>query len=107
MSFGLLGPDGRNDAAVGDFAAGGNFFFGDEKNCSCALDVARGNTLSETAKLVGKGFFPNSFVGAFDEMAVFLDFASDGIGHGVGLLLGVVVGEKLLGDVVDVVRLLL
>ena len=107
MSFGLLGPDGRNDAALGDFAAGGNFFFGDEKNCSCAPDVARGNTLSETAKLVRKGFFPNSFVGAFDEMTVFLDLASDGIGHCVGLLLGVVLGEKLLGDVVDVVRLLL
>ena len=55
MSFGLvLGPDGRNDAAVGDFAVGGNFFFGDEKNCSCAFDVARGNTLSKTAKLVRK-----------------------------------------------------
>jgi hypothetical protein len=40
-------------------------------------------------------------------MAVFLDLASDGIGHRVGLLLGGVLGEKLLGDVVDVVRLLL
>jgi len=59
------------------------------------------------AKLVRKGFFPNSFVGAFDEMAVFLDLASDGIGHEVGLLSGVVSGEKLLSNVVDVVRLLL
>ena len=108
MSFGLLGPDGGDDAAIGDFAAGGNFFFGDENNFTCAFDVvARGNTLSKTAKLVCKGFFPNSFVGAFDEMAVFLDLASDGIGHRVGLLLGGVLGKKLLGDVVDVVRLLL
>ena len=63
--------------------------------------------MSKTAKLVGKGFFPNSFVGALDEMTVFLDLASDGIGYCVGLLLGVVSGEKLLSDVVDVVRLLL
>ena len=40
-------------------------------------------------------------------MTVFLDLASDGIGYCVGLLLGVVSGEKLLSDVVDVVRLLL
>ena len=69
--------------------------------------MARCNTLSETAKFVRKGFFPNRFVGAFDEMAVFLDLASDGIGHRVGLLLGGVLGKKLLGDVVDAVRLLL
>jgi hypothetical protein len=82
MSFGLLGPDGGNNAAIGDFAAGGNFFFGDENNCSCAfVDVARGNTLSKAAKLVCKQLFPNSIVGAFDKMAVFLDLASDGIGH--------------------------
>jgi hypothetical protein len=31
MGFGLLGLDGGNDAAIGDFAAGGNFFFWDEK----------------------------------------------------------------------------
>ena len=107
MSFGLLGPDGRNDAAVGDFAAGGNFFFGEEKKRSCAFDVARGDTLSKTAKLIRKGLLPNSFVGALDEMTVFLDLASDGICHCVGLLLGVDLGEKLLGDVVDGVRLLL
>jgi hypothetical protein len=107
VHFGLLGLDGGNDAAIGDFAARGNFFFGDKINCSCSFDVAGWNTLSETAKLVDKGFFPNSFVGALDEMTVFLDLASDGIGHCVGLLLGVHWGKKLLGNVVDVVRLLL
>ena len=60
--------------------------------------------MSETAKLVGKGFFLNRFVGALDKMTVFLDLASDGIGHCVGLLLGVVWGEKLLGNVVDVIK---
>jgi hypothetical protein len=63
MSFDLLGPDGGNNAAIGDFAAGGNFFLGDEKNSSRAFDVARGNTLSETAKLVCKGFSQTALLG--------------------------------------------
>jgi hypothetical protein len=112
MSFGLPGPDGGNDAAIGDFAAGGNFFFGGKKIVPVPLMLQEARTpwairLGLGFKLIGKNNFPNSFVRALDKMAVFLDLASHGIGHWVGLLLGVVWGKKLLGDVVDIVRLLL
>ena len=81
MGFGLLGSDGRNNAAVCDLAALGYFFAFDEEDGPCSLFVARTNTLSKPTKFVGKGCFPDCFVGAFDEMSILLDLTGDGISY--------------------------
>ncbi len=84
MGFSFLGTDGGDDAAVGDFAVAWNFVFWDEKDCFAACSHAVANTLSKAAKFVGKATCPDVFFEALHKVPVFLDFAGDGIGDGVG-----------------------
>jgi hypothetical protein len=100
MGFSFLGMDGSDDAIVGHFAVAGDFMFWDEKNCSGACFHAVANSLSEAAEFVGEAACPDVFFEALHEVLVFLDFAGDGIGDGVGQMNGLEMVGFCAGDLV-------
>jgi hypothetical protein len=71
-----------------------------KKICSGAFFHAVANSLSKAAEFVGEATCPDVFVEALHEVSVFLDFAGDGIGDGVGQMDGLEMVGLCAGDVV-------
>ena len=76
------------DFAVGASFVAGYLGFGYEHNCVCTLDGS--DALGQLAQFIGEGAHPNVFVGAFDELAVFLGCPCHWVDDGIGLPHGVV-----------------
>jgi len=98
VGFSFLGTDCGDDATVGYCAVAWNFVFWDEKDCFAACFHAVANTLSKAAEFVGEATCPDVFFEALHEVSVFVDFAGDGIGDGVGKMDGLEMVGFQIGD---------
>ena len=96
MFFVFVGAHGGHNSGVCDFAPcwdGGGV---DEKYCVCARGHALADALGETAKIVSKTGRPDGFVGATNEVPVFVDVAGHSVDDGIG---GWWVRQKHVGSV--------
>ena len=83
MSFGFVFLDVADETSIGHLFAPWYRRFFEENDVSAVDSVA--NTLRESSKLVGEGFFPSFFFVALHEVVVLLGLAGDWVSGGVCL----------------------